>query len=85
MRWLLNAHQYDPNVHTWVDEKRCQVSEKRSVVSLLLRDELTRWFDHFYIPHVRAWQSRYFGMSGTLLSLMTEPMCDDIVTTSYLL
>ena len=33
----------------------------------------------FYIPHVHAWQSRYFGMSETLLSLMTEPMCDDIL------
>ena len=77
LRLVARALKQNPDVHTWVTETRCNVSEKRSMVGLRLCDAKMEWFVTEFIPAVRAWQARFFGVSGTLVSLMTRPISDD--------
>ena len=74
MRSLLRLKQHDADVHTWVREVRCHVSEKRSLVGLRMHSRAAEWLERELMPQVRDWHAHTFGMDGTLLSLMTEPI-----------
>ena len=74
MRSLLRLKQHDPDVHTWVREVRCDVSEKRSLVGLRMHSRAAEWLERELMTQVRDWHAHTFGMDGTLLSLMTEPI-----------
>ena len=74
MRALLRLTKQDPDVHTWVREVRCRVDEKRSLVGLRLHQRAAEWFEQEWMPQVRIWHAHAFGMDGTLLSLMIEPI-----------
>jgi len=74
MRSLLRLKQHDPDIHKWVREVRCHKSEERSLVGFRMREKAAEWFEQEFMPQVREWHEHTFGMDGTLLSLMTEPI-----------
>ena len=74
MRSLLRSKKQDPNVHRRVDEVRCRVSEKRSLVGLRIHSKAAEWFQLKFMPQICEWHEEKFGLDGTLLSLMTEPI-----------
>ena len=74
MRSMLRMNQHDPDVHTWVQDVRCRTSQGRSVVGLRMHRVAAQWFEEFLMPEVCQWHARRFGMDGSLLSLMTEPI-----------
>ena len=74
MRSLLRLKQHDPDIHKWVREVRCHKSEERSLVGFRMREKAATWFEQEFMPQVREWHAHTFGMDGTLLSLMTEPI-----------
>ena len=70
---MLHLQKQNSNVHTWLREVRCRVSDQRSLVGLRMCDAAATWFEEELMPSVRVWHARMFAMDGTLLSLMTKP------------
>ena len=50
------------------------MNEKRSLVGLHMYAGGVEWLEHEVMPAHRRWQANRFGIDGTLLSLMTEPL-----------
>ena len=53
MRALLRVHQTDDNIHKWLREVRCRVSDRRSLIGLRLFDDAATWFEKEWMPFVR--------------------------------
>ena len=83
VRRVAEAVKMDPDIHTWVVETRCNVSEKRSIAGLRILDSVMPWLLKKFIPAVREWHARFFGVSGTLVSLMTCPIISDADTEVF--
>ena len=73
MRSMLHVQRHECNVHNWVWEQRCHMSEKRSVLGFRMTRGARDWFEGEFISQVRSWHAQMFGVQGTLLSLMTDP------------
>ena len=74
MRSLLRLNRHNPDIHKWVREVRCHKSEERSLVGLRMHSGAAKWLEREFMPQVREWHAHTFGLDGTLLSLMTEPI-----------
>ena len=70
----MRLKQHDQNVHTWVRDVKSHVSEQRSMVGLRMFSRAAEWFEREFMPEIRDWHAHTFGMDGTLLSLMCEPI-----------
>ena len=68
------GYRYYPDLQYWFHEVRCNVSQQRTMVGLRMRKYTAAWFETYFMPEVSQTQARRFGMDGTLLSLMTEPI-----------
>ena len=64
----------NPRVDEWVYEVRCRLSTKSIVVGLQFYTETATWFDTEFVDEVRDRLDRKFGMYGTVLGLLSEPM-----------
>ena len=69
---MLRTHKHDPDIHKWVSEVRCHVSEKRTMVGLRMSSATADWFENSFMDEVSRTHAHRFGMDGSLLSLMTE-------------
>ena len=62
------------DIHEWVEKTRCNLSDKRPLGALKIRDSVMAWVLTEFIPAVREWHARVFGATGTLISLVTCPI-----------
>ena len=74
MRALLRVHRLNDDIHKWLHEVRCRVSDRRSLIGLRFFGKAATWFENEWMPLVRVWHGRMKAMDGALLSLMINPI-----------
>ena len=74
---MMNEHNWAPkDFYNHMKEIKCGIPGKHSRMAFKISYDWWSWFWGIFRECVQSWHTRSLEYKGTLISLMTEPMCD---------